>query len=264
MLACEGGAIQLVDTPPIVTGLSEGEGAGRALLHLIGSADAVVIVTDLSEDPRTQMESVLDELSAAHIEPIPGPLATTIRPKGRGGIRFTGLEIPRADQNTASKILADAGVQHAEVVIRSGFRENEVRAHIEHKKLIPAIILANKRDVALAEARTESLRVAYPDYRILQTDFFGEAQSEQVLGALLELLGLIRVYIAEKPATDAERTPHLKPRASSVEEIAAESTLLRDAPLKSARVWGNSVVQPGQVVSLHHLVEEGDLIYLQT
>ncbi len=174
MLACEGGALQLVDTPPIVAGLSEGEGAGRALLHLIGSADAVAIVADLSGDPRVQMESVREELSAAHIEPIPGPLATTIRLKGRGGVRFTGQEIPRAEQNTASTILTEAGVHHAEVVIRSGFRENEVRAHIEHKKLIPAIILANKRDVADAEARTESLRAAYPDYRILQTDFLAK------------------------------------------------------------------------------------------
>ena len=115
MLACEGGAIQLVDTPPIVAGLSDGEGAGRALLHLIGSADAVAIVTDLSEDPRAQMETILDELSAAHIEPIAGPLATAIRPKGRGGIRFAGLEISRADQNTASRILTDAGDHHAEV-----------------------------------------------------------------------------------------------------------------------------------------------------
>ena len=111
MLACEGGAIQLVDTPPVVAGLSEGEGAGRALLHLIGSADAVAIVIDLLEDPGAQMGTILNELSAAHIEPLPGPLATTIRPKGGGGVRFTGLEIPHVDQDTASRILSDAGRQ---------------------------------------------------------------------------------------------------------------------------------------------------------
>ena len=264
MLACEGGALQLVDTPPVVAGLSDGEGAGRALLHLIGAADAVAIVADLSADPGAQMETVLDELSTAHIQPIPGPLATTIQPKGRGGIRFTGLEIARSDRHAASEILANAGVRHAEVVIRHRFREEEVRAHIEHRKLIPALVLANKRDVAGAEAKTECLRAAYPDYRVLETDFFAETQSEQVVEALLALLGLIRVYAIEKPMAGAEQTAHLVPRASSVAEVAAESGSPGDTPLKSARVWGDSVAQPGQVVGLHHLAQEGDRIFLQT
>ena len=230
MLACEGGALQLVDTPPVVAGLSGGEGAGRALLHLIGAADAVAIVTDLSADPGAQMETLLHELSAAHIQPIPGPLSTIIQPKGRGGIRFSGLEIARDDRNRASRILADAGVRHAEVVIRDRFREEEVRAQIERRKLIPALILANKQDVAGAEAKTQRLRAACPDYRVLETDFLAETRSEQVLEALLALLGLIRVHTIEKPVAGAEGTAHLVPRASSVAEVAAESGLPGDTP----------------------------------
>ncbi len=263
MLGCRGGAIQLVDTPPIVPGLSEGEGAGRALLHLIGTMDAVSMVADLSQDPCAQLDTILAELSAGLIEPIPGPLGTVLRPKGRGGIRFTGWEIPRPDQNTVSRILTDAGIDHAEVIIRTEFVENQLRAQVEHRKLIPAIFLANKRDVSGADDRTESIRAAYRPFQILETDFFREAQSDKMAETLPDLLGLVRVYLTEKPTADSKRTPLLVPCASRVEQIADDAGPPREEPSKSARIWGNSVRQPGQIVSLHHLVQADDLIYLQ-
>ena len=129
---------------------------------------------------------------------------------------------------------------------------------------MPLLILANKRGVLGPEEGTASIRAGYPAYRVLESEFLGKARRDQVTDSLLHLLGLIRVYLVEKPAADAERTPHLVLRASTVQEIAEGAGSPRDEPLKSAKVWGNSVTQPGQIVSLQHLAQEGDIIHLQT
>lgn len=44
MLGGDGGALQLIDTPPVVPGLADGEGPGRPLLHLMSLADVLAVV----------------------------------------------------------------------------------------------------------------------------------------------------------------------------------------------------------------------------
>ena len=263
ILTCPGGAIQLVDTPAIVPGLPRGEGAGRALLHLIGTMDALGIVVDVSEDPLPQVQTILSELETMHLEPVPRPLGTVLHPKGKGGIKFSGLEISKPDQTSARRILAEAGIAHAEIVIRTHFVEDELVAQTGHRKLLPALILANKNDVEGSERRIEALSRACPAYRLMEVNCFSEDYFAELIDTLLDLLGLIRVGVLEKPAPDAEHTLHLVPRASAIREIAESAGRARDDSLRGARVWGGSVSQPGQTVSVHHLAQEEDLIFLQ-
>ncbi len=79
---------------------------------------------------------------------------------------------------------------------------------------------------------------------------------------LLEVLGLVDVALLERPAADADQQPLLVREASDVAEV-TERAGLSLKRLKGARIWGGSVVRPGQAVSLEHLVDKGDCIYLQ-
>jgi ribosome-interacting GTPase 1 len=63
MMKFENIQIQMVDTPPLMD-----EYAESGLFNLIRNADALVIVLDLSEDCRTQIELVLEELDRRNIK----------------------------------------------------------------------------------------------------------------------------------------------------------------------------------------------------
>ena len=263
MLACAGGTLQIVDTPPIVPGLAEGEGAGRMLLHLVSLMDALGLVVDLSEDPLPQMELILSELEGMQIQPTPTPLGTVLHVKGKGGIKFRGREVSRDDQTIARNMLTSAQIDHAEIAVPAQFSGTELQAQVERRKLIPSLILANKDDSLGAQGRIEQLGRAYPEHRLMAINFSSEERLDALADTLLWLLGLIRVHTLEKPDPDAVSTPHLVSCSSSVADIAAKTSSRRDDSLKGARIWGSSVTQPGQTVGVHHLVEDNDLIHLQ-
>lgn len=263
MLDCDGGAVQLVDTPPVVAGLSEGEGAGRSLLAMLVNADALIVVLDLSEDPVAQMEVIRSELAAGNLEPVPNPISTEVHPKGQGGIRFAGQDIPKSDQDVVTTLLMEADVQHAEVIIRASFDQEDVAAITARRKRLPTLIAAHKRDVDGADEKLSAIKASHPGFRILTTDFFTDSQGPEIARALLHLLGYVRVQIATRAAEDAERTPLLVQRASSIQDLAEEAQGYDPETVRSARIWGPSVSQPGQTVSLGHLAEDGDVVYLK-
>ena len=97
MLACPGGALQLVDTPPVVPGLARGEGAGRPLLHLLSRMDALALVIDLTGSAEAQMEILLSELAEVEVRPVPGPVTTLYHAKAKEGVRFGGLDMSRPE-----------------------------------------------------------------------------------------------------------------------------------------------------------------------
>lgn len=263
MLVCAGGTLQIVDTPPIVPGLAEGEGAGRTLLHLVSTMDALGLVVDVSQDPLPQMDTILSELAAVQIEPTPTPLGTVLHAKGKGGVKFRGSAVSKADQTIARSMLTNAQIDHAEIAVAARFSEDQLQAQVERRKLMPSLILANKDDSAGAEGRIEQLARAYPEHRLMPMNFTSEERCGALADAWLWLLGLIRVHMLEKPDPDAAATPHLVPCTSSIADIAAKVSSVKDDSLKGARIWGSSVGLPGQTVGVHHLIDGGDRIHLQ-
>jgi len=262
MLVCPGGALQIVDTPPIVPGLWQGEGSGRMLLSLISIMDAVALVVDLSEDPLPQMEVTLAELSAMQIETVPAPLETVLHVKGKEGIKFQGCEISKAEQTIARKLLTTAQIDHAEIAVPYRFSETQLRAQVDRRKLMPSLILANKDDSTGAPDRIAQLAEAYPEYRLLAVNFTSEDRLDALVDSLLWLLGFICVQVLDRPDPEAAAAPHLVPRSSSVADVTACTSSAKDGLIKGARIWGDSAGQPGQTVGLHHLVADGDLIHL--
>lgn len=263
MLACDGGAIQLVDTPPIVERLSEGEGAGRTLLAMLANADALVLTLDLSGDPAEQLRVIRQELAEGHLDCTPGPIETEVHPKGHGGLRFSGQAIPRTDQDEAVRILTEAGVQHAEVTVRGSLDREDLRAATARRKRLPTLIAAHKRDVEGAADAIAGVRQTNPEYRVVPTDFFTDMQGPRISEALARLLGYIRIRIVDRAAEDAGGRLVQVLRASTVREVAAEA-LGQDADdIRSARIAGPSASQPWQTVGLQHLVADGDAICLR-
>jgi len=153
ILPCSGGVLQLVDTPPVMAGLARGEGPGRALLHLLSTVDALAIVLDGELDLAPQLDLVLTELTSGDLVAAPGNLGTVLRPRGKGGVKFRGLEIGRDEARAARRLLETAGVEHAEVMVRTAFSEAQLRLQLEHRRVLPSVVVAGKSDVEGAARR---------------------------------------------------------------------------------------------------------------
>jgi ribosome-interacting GTPase 1 len=264
MLNYRGACIQIVDTPAIVPDTSKGKGAGRKLLHLIRTTDAIGMVIDLSKDPVEQVKTVLAELSSAQILAIPRLSGTVLRRKGKGGIKFSGCPISKEGRISACRILAKADIPHAEIIIQTQFSPDELLVQIEQKRLIPAIAIANKQDVTGAADKLMVLKEYLAEYIVIDVNFLDETNLNKLKDEILAILGFIRVFLLEQPTEHSKQTPAFVPRWITVNEIPRMLYPRRAIQLKSARIWGTSVKHFGQEVSATHLVEEDDLIYLQS
>lgn len=261
MLPCEGGVLQLVDTPPIVEGLASGQGAGRPLLHLFTSADALAIVVDLSTDVLDSLATILEELTSVSIRPVPGPLATVLQPRGKGGVRFLGKPLGREEEEEARTVLADAHIVNAEVVVRTAFDIDQLRHQVEGELLMPTVLVATHCDSETGEQ--ETLQEMMPGHDIL----VGQLQQPETLGnvggALLKVLGYTHIQLLARPAPEAKEETLLLHLASDILRV-AERGKISTKRLKGARVWGTSVPRPGQAVRLDHVVDAGDRVFLQS
>ncbi len=119
MMKFENIQIQMVDTPPLMD-----EYAESGLFNLIRQAEALVIVLDLTEDCRTQIELVVEELKSRGIN----VLKKGEEKKGPGGISYkraviagNKADLPAA-QTHCRKLLEDFSEIHPVLCISA--REN--------------------------------------------------------------------------------------------------------------------------------------------
>ena len=261
MLAGAGGALQLIDTPPVVSGLSDGEGPGRPLLHLLSQTDALVAVVDVTDDASTQGRTLFYELAAASVLPIAGPVATVLSRKGKGGLRFLGRTLDRDEEQAARALTEAAHVEHAEISVRTNFDAEQLSNQLEGDILLPVLLVATKA-VSADDRGIEALRTNWPELPLLVTDAGNPASLTPLRSLLLEALGYISVHLLERAAADAPAVTVLVPLGS---DVSAAATRGGDpARLKGARIWGASAAREGQSVSLRHMTHAGDRIFLRS
>lgn len=264
MLYEHGAALQIIDTPPLVAGLAQGEGSGPRLLQLIKGADAVGIVVDLSQDPLEQMELVRQELATAHIKLLPQPLATVLEHRGKGGIKFRGVEITKEERISAAGLLAQHGIANAEVVLRSRLKLDELAAQIARERLLPALIIANKNDMPGADMALARVQAEYGDFDLVDVNFLDGTNFDQLRSGLFDVLGVVQVFLLERPAPDVPATSLIVPRASRLADVVEHAVSGRTVHPTLVRIWGSSVRFAGQSVGMDHLVQDGDRIHLQS
>jgi hypothetical protein len=264
MLDHLGAAIQLIDTPPIVPGLARGEGPGLRLLQLIRVVEALGVVVDLSEEPLRQLEVIHQELATANVLLRPHPLNTVLELKGKGGIKFRGAALAKDLRVVAARLLAEHDIAHAEVIVRSTFSIDELSAQLARKRLMPALIIGNKNDVPGASAALTALRAHYSEYAVVDVNFLDAMNFDVLKASLFAILGLVRVFLLDRPTPDASTTTMVLPRASSIGDLIDSRWSGRSDRPVHARIWGPSAKYAGQGVALEHLVCDSDCIFLQT
>jgi len=255
---------QLVEAPAVMEGSADGRAWGLQTLALARNADGLILMVDLSRDPVAQLRLVLGELEKARV--------LVSQPRGRVDIdrRFMGAglriilvgKLVGCTMRDVEALLRGYRVGDAVVKISGEVSLDEVEdAIFESTTHRPAVVVANKLDVAGAEAGLAGLEsfvagrmpvVAVSCEKRLGLERLGET--------LFAALGVIRVYTKEPGAREPSQRPFTLRRGATLADLARSihTDFMRDFAF--ARVWAERLVFSPQKVGVGFVLKDGDVV----
>lgn len=126
---------------------------------------------------------------------------------------------------------------------------------------IPAVVVANKRDVPGAGETLDLVRDTLPPLPLHAVSAAAGEGLEALRRLVYDGLGIVRVYAKPPGKEPSMQSPIVLPRGSTVLEMAAAIHKDFAEKLEYARVWGSTRFS-GQRVQQDYVVQEGDVIEL--
>ncbi|MDY6769206.1 MAG: GTP-binding protein [Candidatus Nanohaloarchaea archaeon] len=260
MLQYRGANIQVLDVPGLIGGAAEGKGGGKQVLSVVRNADLVLMMTD--PENLDGFERMEDELYDAGVRLDREPPNVKITRKDSGGLSVTStVDQSRLDEETVREVLEERGLVNASVVLREDLTlDRLVDAVSDNRVYLPSVKAVNKADQMDGEER-QALEDRFPDAVFLSAET-GRGM-DGLKERLWDALGVMRIYM-KKPGKDADREePLIVDRGATVEDVM--DTLAGDFPkFKHARIWGDSADFPEQKVGKDHVLQDGDVVELNT
>jgi ribosome-interacting GTPase 1 len=259
--------LQMVETPAIMEGSSEGGSWGLQTLTSARNADGLVLMVDLSKDPVEQFRLIIKELEKSKILTKKPNARISIEKKHMGAkLKFIVLgKLVDCDVKDLTKLLKSYGIRDATIKIWGEATLDDVEeAVFEGKVYRPAIVLANKADQPLAAEKLEQLKKAVgKEMKIVAISCAKKDGMEKLGAEIFEILDIMRVYTKEPNKRDASRRPFTIKKGSTVFDLAKRihsdfyeqfayakiwSKRLRFSPQK---VGGTFELQDGDTVEIH-------------
>jgi len=255
---------QVVEAPAVMKGSAVGRAWGLQTLALARNADGLIVMVDLSRDPVGQLRLVLGELEKARV--------LVSKPRGR-------VDIDRRHMGEGLRIilvgrLLDCTVRDVKAVLQS-YRIGDALVKISGEVALdevedaifesttyrPAVIVANKLDVAGAKAGLERLK-SYLAGRLPVVAVSCEkgVGLERLGETLFGALGVIRVYTKEPGAREPSQRPFTLRRGATLADLARSIHTDFERDFSFARVWSERLVFSPQKVGVGFALEDGDVV----
>jgi len=266
MLQFEDLQFQLVEAPALVKGSADGEAWGLQTLGLARNADGLILMIDLSRNPREQMSLILGELEKARI--------LTRKPRAR-------VEIERKHVGVGLRIilfgrLIDCTMQDVEALLK-GYRIRDAIVKIHGEATLddvedaifestiyrPAIIVANKADTAEATKNLNELKAFLDDkYALLTVSCKSPFGFEKLGAELFRALDIIRVYTKEPSKKEPSPKPFILKRGATVADLARLIHTDFYRRFSYAKVWAKRLRFSPQKVGTSFVLEDRDIVEL--
>jgi ribosome-interacting GTPase 1 len=258
--------LQMVETPAIMEGSSEGGAWGLQTLTSARNADGLVLMVDLSKDPVEQFSLISKELEKSKILTRKPKARIEIEKKHMGAkLKFIVLgKLIDCSVKDLTRLLKSYGIRDATVKIRGEATFDDVEEAIfEGKVYRPAIILANKADHPLATERLEQLKKAVGnELKIVAVSCETKAGIEELGAQIFGMLDIIRVYTKEPNKKDASKRPFTIRKGSTVFDLAKRIHTDFYDQFSYAKVWGKRLRFSPQKVGGTFALEDGDIVEL--
>ncbi len=259
---------QIVETPAVMEGSSDGRAWGPVTLGVARNADGVILMVDLSHDPVGQLELIIAELEKSRV--------LVSKPSGR-------VDIDRKHAGTALRIivvgkLIDTTMKEVEDLLRN-YRISDAIVRISGEVTLddvedaifetttykPALVVANKSDLPGAEANLKLLQqyvngklpiVCMACERKVGIEHFGKA--------LFESLGIIRVYTKEPGSRQPTGRPFALKQGATVGDLAKNIHKEFISNFLFAMVWAKRLPFSPKKVGLGFVLKDKDVVEIHT
>jgi ribosome-interacting GTPase 1 len=260
--------LQMVETPALMEGSSEGGAWGLQTLTSARNADGLVLMVDLSQNPVEQFSLISRELEKAKILTRKPKARIEIEKKHMGAkLKFIVLgKLIDCSVKDLMRLLKSYGIRDATVKIRGEATLDDVEEAIfEGKVYRPAIILANKSDHPLAAERLEQLKKAVGDeMKVIAISCTTKAGVEELGAELFGMLDIIRIYTKEPNKKEASKRPFTIRKGSTVFDLAKRIHSDFYTQFSYAKVWSKRLRFSPQKVGGTFALEDGDIVELHT
>jgi ribosome-interacting GTPase 1 len=252
--------IQLVEIPAVIKDVSLGKGFGLQILSAIRAADAVALVIDLSEDPLTQMDTIVDELEKGGINLNEEPPQVEVVKKAEGGIDIRGKHCFTGDEQVLKELLLAERIHNAIITFRSDTTMEQFQEALDDSVTFkPAIILATKGDIKNSKRNFALLKKYYSTYDIVPISAERQINLEHAKEAIYRSLNIIRVY-TKTPGEEVAYPPITMKPDSTIYDASGRIHKHFQKKFKYARIWGPSAKYEGQKVGSDHILQDGDIV----
>jgi len=255
---------QLVEAPAVMEGSADGRAWGLQSLALARNADGLIVMVDLSRDPVGQLSLVLGELEKARV--------LVNKPRGRVDIdrRYMGAglrviltgKLLDCTMRDVKALLRSYRIGDAVVKISGEVTLDEVEdAIFESTTYRPAVVVANKLDVAGADAGLERLEgFVAGRVPVVAVSCEKKLGLERLGAVLFSALGVIRVYTKQPGAREPSQRPFTLRRGATLADLARSIHTDFERDFAFARVWSDRLVFSPQKVGVGFALEDGDVV----
>lgn len=238
-------------------------------IDLIRNSDGLILVVDLANDPKHQIEGIVAALQEANISTQrQATRVEVVREKGSGEIRIAASGAQSScTPEQIRELLHEYGIKNALVRIYGNVTISDVEdAIFENVTLYkPTLIVANKLDLSNA-------RLAYSELTKETTSFMKIVATSCLTGQGLNLLGeqifaslgIIRVYTKEPSEPKPSAHPFVVRAGTTVRELARLIHTDLAEKYRYSRIWGPTSKFAGERVGPDHTLGDKDIVEIHT
>lgn len=256
--------LQMVETPALMEGSSEGGSWGLQTLTSARNADGLILMVDLSQNPVEQFKLIINELEKSRILTKKPRARISIEKKHMGAkLKFIVLgKLVDCGVKDLTKLLKSYGIRDAAIKIWGEATLDDVEEAIfEGKVYRPAIVLANKADHPLAAERLEQLKkVVGKDIRIVPVSCATKEGLEKLGAEIFRILDIVRIYTKEPNKKDASSRPFTIKKGSTVFNLAKRIHSDFYEQFAYAKIWSKRLRFSPQKVGGTFELEDGDTV----
>ena len=259
---------QMVEAPALMHGSADGRAWGLQTLGLARNADGLILMVDLSRDPVEQMELVLGELEKTRV--------LVAKPKGKVDIdrRYAGAalriilvgKLLGTTMREVEDLLRSYKISDAIVRISGEVTLEDVEDAIFESTIYkPTLVVANKLDVKGAERNLRVLkRFVNGKMPVIAVSCERRIGLDEVGKAIIEALGVIRIYTKEPGMRVHSDHPFALRRGATVNDLAKNIHKELVSNFLFAMVWAKRLQFSPKKVGLNFVLEDGDIVEIHT
>lgn len=258
--------LQMVETPALMEGSSEGGAWGLQTLTSARNADGLILMVDLSQNPIEQYTLITRELEKSKILTKKPKARIEIEKKYMGAkLKFIVLgKLVDCTVKDLIRLMKSYGIRDATIKIWGEATFDDVEEAIfEGKVYRPAIILANKMDHPMAAERLKQLKKFVGNkMKIIPVSCTAKKGIEQLGSEIFGMLDIIRVYTKEPNKKNASRRPFTIKKGSTVFDLAKRIHSDFYEQFSYAKIWSNRLRFSPQRVGGTFELQDGDTVEL--